>query len=381
MKKALQLCACGLAAVMLVAGCSKKTDDSEVASGSQAIAAELEMTGTVTLGKYKGVKVQVAPVTVTDEEVEERIQSALESNPDEKEVTDRAAKSGDVVNINYVGKKDGVAFENGSADNQDLELGSNSFIPGFEDGLIGAETGETKELNLTFPENYGNEELNGADVVFTVTVNSITELITPEFNDEFVQRISDFNTTEEYRDDVRASLLEQKEAETEAKKEADVLSDIVWNSTIEYAPELLEQETNKQVEMFTANVAQYGITLEDYAGVFGKDVEQFKNEIRNQCETMIEQVLVINEIAKQENFELTDADRNALSEEFGMSLSMLISQYGEEEVERAAMQLKVGRFVVENAVVTEVEPETEDAEEESEEKTEETLEEENAAAN
>ena len=175
MKKHVRLTLCCAAAVMLAAGCGKKSDTAEeTTTAASETQAEITDKGEVTkLGEYKGMEVTKEDTTVTDDEVVTRIQNILAANPEIIEITDRPAQEGDTVNIDYVGMKDGVAFDGGTAEGYDLELGSGVFIDGFEDGLIGANTGEERSLNLTFPENYGNADLAGQAVVFDVTVNKI----------------------------------------------------------------------------------------------------------------------------------------------------------------------------------------------------------------
>ena len=174
MKKHVRLTLCCAAAVMLAAGCGKKSDTAETTTAAETTEAEITDKGEVTkLGQYKGIEVTKEDTTVTDAELDQRIASILQANPEITEITDRPAQEGDTVNIDYVGMKDGVAFDGGTAEGYDLELGSGAFIDGFEDGLIGANVGEERSLNLTFPEDYGNADLAGQAVVFYVTVNKI----------------------------------------------------------------------------------------------------------------------------------------------------------------------------------------------------------------
>ena len=174
MKKNVRLILCCAAAVLLAAGCGKKSDTTETTTAAETTEAEITDKGEVTkLGEYKGMEVTKEDTTVTDEEVEERIQNILAANPEIIEITDRPAQEGDTVNIDFVGMKDGEAFQGGTEEGVDLVLGSGSFIYGFEDGLIGAYTGEERSLNLTFPEDYNPADLAEQDVVFDVTVNKI----------------------------------------------------------------------------------------------------------------------------------------------------------------------------------------------------------------
>ena len=186
MKKIALICLCTMTALSLLTGCSNSTG-----SGNENL-------GSVELGEYKGVKVNMPSVIVTDAEVESRINQVLSQNPSEEEL-DRPAQEGDVVNIDYVGKQDGVEFAGGTDTGYDLTLGSGRFIEGFEDGLIGAKKGDKKELNLTFPETYSEETLAGKPVVFEVTVNAVKEKKDAVLDDAFVQRVSDYKTVDEYK--------------------------------------------------------------------------------------------------------------------------------------------------------------------------------------
>ncbi|MFT4008196.1 MAG: FKBP-type peptidyl-prolyl cis-trans isomerase [Lacrimispora sp.] len=229
MRKILKVCMCGLAAATLISGCGKKaaegttaaettaTESSAEESSAPETMASVDLTGmdngTITLGNYKGIEVTKTPVEVTDEEVDQAVQSALQAKATYVEV-DRAVEDGDKVNIDYVGTKDGVAFDGGTAQGQDLTIGSNQFIDGFEDGLIGAKKGDKVTLNLAFPENYQNTDL--AEPVFEVTVNTISEQQIPEINDAFVQENSDFKTVDEYKG--KKKPLSDKNADAEQHK-------------------------------------------------------------------------------------------------------------------------------------------------------------------
>ena len=212
MKKNVRLILCCAAVVMLAAGCGKKSDTTETTTAAETTEAEITDKGEVTkLGQYKGIEVTKEDTTVTDAELDQRIASILQANPEITEITDRPAQNGDTVNIDYVGMKDGVAFDGGTAEGYDLELGSDAFIDGFEDGLIGANVGEERSINLTFPEDYGNADLAGQAVVFDVTVNKIEEKKNAILDDAFVQRVSDFSTVDEFKADTMAALQEEKE--------------------------------------------------------------------------------------------------------------------------------------------------------------------------
>ena len=232
MKKYVRLTLCCAAAVMLASGCGKKSDTAEeTTTAASETQAEITDKGEVTnLGQYKGVEVTKQDTTVTEADLDQRIASILKANPEVTEITDRPAQKGDTVNIDYVGMKDGEAFDGGTAEGYDLELGSGVFIDGFEDGLIGANTGEERSLNLTFPEDYANADLAGQAVVFDVTVNKIEEKKNAVLDDAFVQRVSDFSTVDEFKADTMETLQKEKEQSAAQQVEDDAFAAAMDNS-------------------------------------------------------------------------------------------------------------------------------------------------------
>ena len=242
MKKIALICLCTMTALSLLTGCSGSTEGGK------------ENLGTVELGEYKGVKVNMPEVLVTDAEVDSRINQVLSQNPKEDEV-DRPAAEGDVVNIDYVGTKDGVEFEGGSAKDFDLTLGSGSFIDGFEDGLIGVKKGDKKELDLTFPETYQEKSLAGQPVVFTVTVNAVKEKKDAVLDDEFVQRVSDYKTVDEYKESIRADLLKQKQQAADRQVQTSVLQQVVADSTFKLNKNAVSKRYNTRLKQYEQQTA------------------------------------------------------------------------------------------------------------------------------
>jgi len=365
MKKYVKLAVCGLAAMMLVAGCSKKTEapaessteaaSTEATTGVEAstqAAEEPEDKGVITkLGEYKGVEAERMSTEVSDEELEARIQNILAANPEYIEITDRPAKEGDIVNIDYVGMKDGVAFDGGTAQGYDLELGSHSFIDGFEDGLIGANKGDELSLNLTFPEQYHSEELAGQAVVFDVTVNSIEEKKDAVLDDNFVQRMSDFSTVDEFKADTLADMEAEKEKEADQKLESDLLQKVLDSTEFDLNQEAVDWQFNNQLNYFTSMVEMYGMKLEDYVVMYGMTEDQFKEELKNMAEQTVKQQLVFEAIAGKEGLEPGDADREKVAKQYGMDVETLNSTYGEEAVNETARMFQVVDFIRDNAVV------------------------------
>lgn len=355
-----------MAAVMLLTGCSSKdkTNEAATSSASATTADTTEATpleteefvaeGSIKLGEYKGIPVSTTKAEVTEEELDAQIEQILRTNAEIVEV-DRAAKDGDTVNIDYIGMLDGKAFDGGTAEKSDLVLGSNSFIDGFEAGLVGVKKGDKKDLNLTFPEVYSNNpDLAGKAVVFQVTVNSVKEEQLPELNDGFVLKNSpeDLNVAN-YKKRLNDDMLKQKEYQIESQRNFAIIDAILAKSEIVCATDDVDKEYNNQLQMFTSEAAMYGLDFATYASMYGMDEAGFKNEIRTMAKEGVKQKMVFAEIAKNENIAVTDEDRTELAKMNNLEdAAALIEQYGQEEVDNAALSQKVMDFLVENAAIT-----------------------------
>lgn len=365
MRKIVKVGICTMTAVMLLTGCTGKDKAGEttaVETGTSAAGAEgttpeeteaFVAESSITLGEYKGIPVSVAEATVTEDELEAQIQQILNARAEYVEV-DRAAKDGDTVNIDYVGLLDGKAFEGGTAEKSDLVLGSDSFIDGFEAGLVGTKKGDKKDLDLTFPEGYSNAELSGKAVVFQVTVNAVKERTVPELNDGFVLKNSpeDLNV-ENYKKRLREDIMKQKQYQIENQRNFEIVDAISANSEIVCATADVDKEYEIQLQMYTSEAQAYGMDFATYASMYGMDENGFKSEIRNMSKEGVKQRMIFAEVAKKENITVTDEDRNALAEaNKAKDAAALIEQYGEEEVEKAALSKKVIDFLVENAAIT-----------------------------
>lgn len=352
MKKNVRLILCCAAVVMLAAGCGKKSDTTETTTAAETTEAEITDKGEVTkLGQYKGIEVTKEDTTVTDAELDQRIASILQANPEITEITDRSAQNGDTVNIDYVGMKDGVAFDGGTAEGYELELGSDAFIDGFEDGLIGANVGEERSLNLTFPEDYGNADLAGQAVVFDVTVNKIEEKKNAILDDAFVQRVSDFSTVDEFKADTMAALQEEKEQSAAQQVEDDAFAAAVDNSEYSLNEAAVEQQYNNQLTYYENMFSSYGFTMESYAEMIGQTEDEFKETLHTAAENAIKQQLLIDAVAEKEGLIVEDADRESLAENYGTDLKTLQDTYGEDMVDQTALIYKVVEFIGSNAVV------------------------------
>ena len=336
MRKIGKLCLCGLAAALLLADCSAGTDGEEYL-------------GTVALAEYKGVKVNVIPAEVTDEEVENRIQSVLSQNQEEVEV-DRAAEDGDVVNIDYTGYQDGEEFVGGSAEGEDLTLGSGSMIDGFEEGIVGLKKGDTKELTLTFPEDYREQALAGQEVVFDITVNSVKEKRDPELTDEFVQSISDYQTVDEYRDGIRQEMLEQKQESVSLQIQQSVLQQVIDNSTFDLSRNAISRRYNTEIDNYQTQAEMYGMRLSQMAASYGMDEGSFKEYVYASVEENAKSQLVLDTIAAQEGIAVTDEARQELADMNGQTVEEGVEAYGQESFDQMALNRQVMKFLEENAV-------------------------------
>ena len=246
---------------------------------------------------------------VTEEDIDNEIDRMRERYAEEEEV-EGPASEGDTVTIDYVGKKDGVAFDGGTAEDYKLTLGSHSFIPGFEEGLIGAAKGEDKELNLTFPEDYHSEELKGAAVVFEVKVKNVTRKVLPEVNEEFVedQNISGVDTVEQLRENVRTRLSDTAKRSAESAAENDMMEQFANCVEVEIPEEMIEAETQQQVQQQASQLQQYGLSLTSYLEMMGMTADSFKESFREQAEKTVRIRLGLKALAKQQGFVATDED-------------------------------------------------------------------------
>ena len=361
MKKLVKPLLCGMAVMMLASGCAKKQGDGETslaesptetsADSSSEAETEADLGEITVLGEYKGLEVTRMSTDVSDEELEERIQSILDANPEYVAVTDRAAKDGDILDIDYEGKKDGVAFDGGTAQGYKLELGSDTFIDGFEDGLIGAKAGEKRSLNLTFPEQYDSQELAGQAVVFDVTVNGIEEKRDAVLDLNFVQRMTDFNSVDEFRADTLADLELEKMEMAEQQLGNDVFIAATDNSQFRLNEKLVEEQYENQISYLTAMAQIYGMTIEDYAAMSDMTKEEMEKEIRNNVETSMKVQLLVKAIAEKENLQVEDADREEVARMNFTTVEELQEMYGETAVNNAAMSNKVEAFLKDNASI------------------------------
>ncbi len=262
----------------------------------------------VTLGEYKGLKVEKPAVKVTKAQIDARLNQLVESRARFVEVTDRAAKMGDIATIDFEGSVDGVKFDGGTSKDYDLELGSHSFIDTFEDQVVGMKIGETKDVNVTFPEEYPAENLKGKQAVFVVTVNAIKEKVLPELNDEFASEASEFETLEDLRKDYEKKIKEEAEHAAEHEYENSLIEKVVENATVEVPQVMVEQQAEDYIREFEYRLSYQGLKLDDYLKYANTTVEELKASRMDDALKTVKTRLVLEAIVKQEGIEVTDKD-------------------------------------------------------------------------
>ena len=307
---------------------------------------ESEVMPKIKIGDYKNLKSTAKKVSVTKKDISE-ITDRLKKGFSSKKTVQRPAKLTDEVNIDFEGKKDGIAFDGGKGEKYDLVLGSNSFIPGFEDGIIGKKTGETFDLNLTFPEDYHADNLKGAEVVFTTTINEIKEVVEPELNDELAAKAGPFKTVEELEDDIKREITKQKETEALEKLKDDLVAELVEKSTVP-VPDVLLRDQMKLIEQDTnRNLMYRGMSIDDYIkSLKYKDKNDWlENEVRPIAEKRVKAGLLLAELSKVEKIEATE---NELLEK----INQLGKQYPSEDMRKHLKTPEVQRDVA-NRILTE----------------------------
>ncbi|MCI7322375.1 MAG: trigger factor [Lachnospiraceae bacterium] len=284
--------------------------------------AEVAVKPEVTLGKYMGVTVTKADTSVTDEEVDAALEEERNNNARIITVTDRPVAEGDTAVIDFEGFVDGVAFEGGKGENHPLEIGSHSFIDNFEEQLIGKNAGEDVEVNVTFPEQYQAAELAGKPAVFKVKINEIKTKELPELDDEFAQDVSDFDTLAEYKDSLKKELEEKKKTEARRAQEDEAIQKIIDKSKMDIPEAMIDTQCETMIDEFAQRIAQSGLSMEQYLQFSGTTMDGMKEQVRPEALTRIQSSLVLEQIAKEENIEVSDEDVDADIEKMAASYGM-----------------------------------------------------------
>lgn len=318
--------------------------------------AEVALKPAVELGIYKGVEVDKLEVTVSDEEVDQAIEKERENNARTVSVTDRPVQEKDQAVIDFEGFKDGVPFEGGKGDNYPLTIGSKTFIPGFEEQLIGKNIGEDVEVNVTFPETYQAEELAGQPAVFKVKIKEIKEKQLPELDDEFAAEVSEFDTLDEYKADLRKQLTEKKENEVRRAKEDAVISAIINDAKMDIPEPMITTQQRQMVDEFSQRMQMQGLSLEQYFQFTGLDMEKMLEQVKPQAEDKIKSRLVLEAVVKAEDIAATeeeyDEELSKMAESYKMDVDKVRDMMGEEGKKQIMEDIAVKKavdFVVDNA--------------------------------
>ena len=291
----------------------------------------------VTLGQYKGLKVEKEPVEVTEEEVEKELRSIQEKNARLVEVTDRAAENGDVAKISYLGTVDGVAFEGGQADNHDLTLGSHAFIEGFEEQIVGHNVGDKFDVNVTFPEAYHAPELSGKAAVFAVELKGLSKRELPELNDEFAEDVSEFSTLDEYKASIQDKLKKEKEEKAKQIQSDKLLDAAIANCTMDVPQVMYDNKIDQMMREFEENITRQGLTMDIYCKYMGTTKEDVKENFRETSEKSVRARLMLEQIVKEENLTVSEEalkeEIGRFGESYGIDAEKMIEMFREEDKE------------------------------------------------
>ncbi len=281
----------------------------------------------VTIDAYKGLKIKKFEYNVTDADVDREANKIAESQATDSEVTDRACKNGDTVNLDFSGSVDGEKFPGGTAEDYDLVLGSGAFIPGFEDAVVGMKKGENKDINVRFPDDYQSDNLRGKDAVFNITLNKITEKIYPELTDEFVKGHAGVETVADYKAKTRERLEKNAAMRGRDETENSILTEISKHATTVIPDAMIESEIDKMVQDFSYRLMYQGLKLDDYLKYMQLTMEQFRSQFRSQAEPRVLNQLVIDKIIRTEGFKAEKSEIDAKIEEQAKSVEKTVEEY------------------------------------------------------
>lgn len=336
---------------------SPKIEVTEIEAGKgMTFTAEVALKPEVTLGKYKGVKIDKIDTTVTDDEVNAAIEKERESNAREIVVTDRPVKNGDDTIIDFEGFVDGVAFEGGKGENYPLTIGSGAFIPGFEEALIGANLNENVDVNVTFPEDYQASDLAGKPAVFKCVVKEIKEKELPELDDEFASEVSEFETLDEYKADVKKNLGEKKVSDAKVKKADAALDAVIADATMDIPEAMITTTQRQMLDEYSQNMRMQGISLEQYMQYTGIDADSLMEQLKPQAESRIKARLVLGAVAAAENLTASEEDYEeeikSMAEAYAMEVDKvkeLLGEQGKKSLLEDICIKKAQEFVTDNA--------------------------------
>ena len=320
--------------------------------GTVTLTLTTEVYPEVTLGQYKGLEVEKAEATVTDEQVEAELNRMAE-NVASTETVDGPAQMGNTANIDFEGFENGVPFEGGKGENHDLKLGSGSFVPGFEEQIVGMSAGEEKDINITFPENY-HADLAGKAVVFHVKVNKVTETVVPAMDDEFAKDVSEFDTLDALKADIRAKAMERAQKNVQNEFETACIAKAAENTTVELPNALVERELDTQMERFAYQLQMGGYSMEQYAKMMGGDVKTMRNAFRPAAEKAAKESVTLEKIAETENVAVTDeeiaAEIESLAKQYDLTVEKVKEMVPAEELTESLKTRKAVQIIVDSAV-------------------------------
>ncbi|MFQ7291858.1 MAG: trigger factor [Monoglobales bacterium] len=312
----------------------------------------------VKLGEYKGVEVAAVDATVTDEDVDKDIAATQQKNARMIEVDDRAVENGDIITLDFEGSVDGVPFDGGKGEDYELEIGSGTFIPGFEDQLVGAEIGADVNVNVTFPEEYHAENLKGKDAVFACKVKNIKVRELPELDDDFASEVSEFETMADYRADVRKKLEEAAENKAKAEIENEVIEKVVENAEFDLPDAMIDAQVDNTINDFAQRLQYQGMNLDMYLQYTGSNLEAMKAQFRPQAEKQVSGSLVLEAVMNAEGIETTPEELELelvdMSKKYNMELDKIKELLQDAEMERIKKDLALQKTItmlVNNAVV------------------------------
>ncbi len=322
--------------------------------GTTTLTLSTEVYPEVTLGEYKGIEVAKAEATVTDEQVEAELNQMAQNVAATENVEDRAAANGDIANIDFEGFVDGVAFDGGKGENFDLTLGSGQFIPGFEEQVVGMTIGEQKDVNVTFPEDYNAEELAGKAAVFQVKLNKLSVKNVPAIDDELAKDVSEFDTLEELKADIREKKLEQAQKEIDRAYENAVVEAVAAAATVEVPNALVELELDNQMNDFAYRLQMSGMSVEQYVKMMGGDLNTMRSAFKPMAEKQALTSLVIAKVAEVEAITVSDEELEAEFAEMAKAYELEIEKIKEmvptDEIKTNLRNRKTVKFLVDNAV-------------------------------
>ncbi len=344
--------------------CSRPTIDiTQIEEGKDFIyTAEVALEPPVELGQYKGVEIEKVDVKeVTEEDIDAELKRQQNANAKITDVTDRPVQNGDMIKLDFDGSIDGTPFDGGKAENYDLTVGSGSFIPGFEEQLVGMNAGEEKDVTVTFPEDYHAKDLAGKEAVFHCRVNSIREKKLPELNDEFADEVSEFDTLDEYKADIKKNIEVKREEDAKTRRENEAVDAVIKNATIEIPEAMMRTQEEELADQMAQNLRYQGMNLQDFLKYTNMSEEQFITSMQPQADRTIRTRLTLEAVVKAENIEVSDEEFDEelqkIADQYKAPLDEIKKYYESDEAKKSLTEdiavQKAVTFVAENAVEVE----------------------------